>query len=172
MTGCRDEFGERRGYAGHWQNVLRLDALDRPARHAVDDGFLGILHDGHATPRLDRQQPHAPVVEGSREDDADHPRTVGPGGGTKQRIDRRPTMILARSAGELDPAGADEQMAVRRGDIEASRLNDLAVLGVGGRQRTGPAQNLGEPADGVWRNVDDDQELMLGSPAEGPRPGW
>src|SRR5215212_3627846 len=49
-------------------------------------------------------------------------------------------------------------MAVRRGDIDASGFNYLAVLGVGGRQRTGPAQNLGEPADGVWRNVNDDQE--------------
>src|SRR5215207_3913745 len=156
--GLPDEFSERRGYAGHWQNVLRLDTLDRPARHAIDDGFLGILHDGHATPRLDCQQPHAPVVEGSREDDADHPRTVGPGGRAEQRVYRRPRVILTRSPGELDPVGADEQMAVGRGDIDASRFQHLAVLGVGGRQRTGPAQNLGEPADGVWRNVDDDQE--------------
>src|SRR5215207_5186059 len=156
--GLPDEFSERRGYAGHWQNVLRLDTLDRPARHAIDDGFLGILHDGHATPRLDRQQPHAPVVEGSREDDADHPRTVDPSGRAEQRVDRRPRVILTRSTGELDPAGADEQMAVRRGDIDASGFNCLAVPGVGGWQRTGPAQSLREPADGVWRNVNDDQE--------------
>ena len=49
-------------------------------------------------------------------------------------------------------------MAVGWGDIDAAWFNHLAVLGVGGRQRTRPAQNLGEPADAVWRNVDDDQE--------------
>ena len=49
-------------------------------------------------------------------------------------------------------------MAVGWGDIDASRFHHLAVLGMGGRQRTRPAQNLGEPADAVWRNVDDDQE--------------
>src|SRR5215211_3223420 len=156
--GLPDEVGERRSHLGHRQYVLRLDALDRSARHAIDDGLLRILHDGHATSCLDCQQPHAAVVEGPREDDADHPRTVDPGGGAKQRSDRWPTMILARSTGELDPAGADEQMAVRRGDIDASGFNCLAVPGVGGWQRTGPAQNLGEPADGVWRNVNDDHE--------------
>src|SRR5215216_5194041 len=67
-------------------------------------------------------------------------------------------MVLAWSAGELDPAGADKQVAVGRGDIDAARFNHLAVLSMDGWQRTGPAQNFGEPADGVWRNVDDDQE--------------
>src|SRR5687768_18155845 len=49
-------------------------------------------------------------------------------------------------------------MAVGRGDIDATWFQHLAVLSVGGWKRTGPAQNLGEPADGVWRNMDDDQE--------------
>jgi hypothetical protein len=67
-------------------------------------------------------------------------------------------VILARSTGELDPAGADEQMAVGRGDIDAARCNGFALLGVGGQQRPGPAQNLREPADSVWRNVNGDQD--------------
>src|SRR3954469_2373475 len=37
--GLPHEVAECRGYLSHRQNVLRRDALDRPARHAIDDGF-------------------------------------------------------------------------------------------------------------------------------------
>ena len=69
------------------------------------------------------------VVQHARQHDADNARAVRHGGQAKERIDSRPVTVLACPLGDQHLVLLDEEMAVRRRDIDASRLKAASVFG-------------------------------------------
>jgi hypothetical protein len=63
--------------------------------------------------------------------------------------------VLLRPSHDPDPVALDEQVTVRRGDVDPACFERLHVLGVRGRQRPGPREDLRQGA--VARDVEDDQ---------------
>ena len=135
--------------------------LERVARHTGVERVRGILDDGHAPPRLDGQQPGGPVVQGTREDDADHTVRVLAGGAAEQWVDGGPVAVLARPAGEVHVAGAQQNMVIGRGDVDVAGPDRLAVLDVGGGQWATAAQDLGQGAGPGGRQMEDHEHGCL-----------
>jgi len=101
-----------------------------------------VLGDGDSAEVLDHLQPLAAVVEGAGEDDADHARAVAPGRRPEERIDGRAKAVLARTPRHADGPVLDEQVAVRRRDVEPSVAETFAVDRVCRRERPCTAHDL------------------------------
>jgi len=93
---------------------------------------------------LDLGQAVSSVVVRTGEDDPDHPRAVGVGGGLEEDIDRRPCKPDALVDGERERVALDEQVVVLRRDIDVPRLDRHLVLDIEHRSGCPQAQQLCE----------------------------
>ena len=90
---------------------------------------------------LDGPQTCSAVVQVSCRDYPDHTGPVDLRGGPKERVDGGTEPVFARSLGHSHPTGFNEQVAVRRGDVDAAGTEALAIPGVVSRQHASAAQN-------------------------------
>jgi hypothetical protein len=133
--------------------VIDLDATECTQRHRVETGFPRLLHDRGAAATLDAPQPRGAVVQRPGQYDANHPRPIAEGGGSEQCIDRRPEAVLLRAPADGNRAAIDEEMMVRRSDVDAPGLDLLAITRVDGGQRAGATEDGGQRARLRGRNV-------------------
>src|SRR5581483_3868850 len=152
------ELGDDRRHLAHPEDVVDRDAPDRAPRHALHQRVLEILRDRDATMALDRLEPGGAVVERAGEDDADHARALAHGRRAEERVDGRPEAILARATRHADGAVVEQEVMVRRRDVDASVREGLTVDGVRGRQRSGTAHHGGQGAGTLRGAVDGDEE--------------
>jgi hypothetical protein len=74
-------------------------------------------------------------------------------GGTEHGIDAWPLQILARPVAQMDVSGVEEQMVIRRSDIDPALLNRLAIGRVYRLENAGPRDDLGKNAVALSANV-------------------
>src|SRR5262249_16007590 len=72
--------------------------------------------------------------------------SVDPRGGPEKRVDGGSKAVLARARGHVQAAVVEEQGAVWRRNVEATRDERLPVPRKAGRERSGTAQHLRQPA--------------------------
>ena len=81
--------------------------------------------------RLDCGEARGAVVEDAGEDHPDDTRAVRRRGCAEHRVDRRAVAVFLRPAIHAHEAGLDQQVVVRRGDVDPPALDLGAVLCVG-----------------------------------------
>src|SRR5438105_7401111 len=120
-----------------------------------------ILHDCDSAALLDRQQTRGAVIEISRQDDADD---LWPGvrrRTSKERINCRPMTVFARTAHDANHSIAsvamDEEMMVRRCDIDHAGLIRLPILGMLRGQFSAATEKKRKNARSIGGNVDGDK---------------
>jgi hypothetical protein len=75
----------------------------------------------------------------------------------EQRVDGRTGAVLVRAAPHVDVVGPDEQVAIRRRQIDEPRLEPLAVAGGHDRQWPGGIKNRGQQVRLAVASMDDDE---------------
>jgi hypothetical protein len=135
-----------------------VDISNRALRHAVVFGVVGRLHDGDAAALLDRPQPRRAVVEDAGQDDADGALAVQVRGRAKERVDGRTVAIVFGTARDAHSVIVDEEVMVRRRDVDVRGADEVAVLGSNDRQPRIASQDLDEVAAPVGLEVHDDEE--------------
>ena len=79
-------------------------------------------------------------------------------GRPEERVDGGAEAVLARPLGDPEDAGFHQQMPVGRSDIDAARLQALAIPGIVRRQRPGTVQDGIENSRRFRRGVQDDTD--------------
>jgi hypothetical protein len=67
-------------------------------------------------------------------------------------------MVLPGVVGQSHVAIIEQEMIVRRSNVNMARIVGLAILGMGRQQRSRPAQDIREKAFPNWRKMTDDEE--------------
>ena len=79
---------------------------------------------------LDTQQTRGAVAQVAGEQEADDAGAIMVSGAAEKGVDRRLVSVLLGSATQTDGAVLDEQVTVRRRDVDPSRMDWRFVLGV------------------------------------------
>jgi hypothetical protein len=103
-------------------------------------------------------QPRRPVVEHPRQDQPDGLRSDLMSRAAEKRVDGRAVAVLFRPGVEPHDIVFDEEMASRRGHVDAARCRRGAVLGVLGLERSGPAEDRRQDARSRRRDVEHDED--------------
>lgn len=152
------EAREMCGDSARGQTVIHIDVAQGVARHRRHDRVKRVLHDRHAAELFDGAKPRGSVVEVAGQNHADDTIAAGVRRRTEQRIDRRTEAVLFRSARDAQIIAAlDEQVMIRRRDVDVRVLDALAVERVRRGQATGARQNLRQKAGSGRRGVQHDE---------------
>src|SRR5262245_21528177 len=122
--------------------VIDFNVFEGARRHGRAQRVAWVLNDRYTAPALDFVEPGGAVVEPPGQDDADRVRSISARCAAKQRVDRRPGPVHARSAGEHQVAAAKEKMMVRWRDIDFASEDQLTVAGMMCRQEGAAVQDL------------------------------
>src|SRR3954466_14095169 len=141
--------------------MIDADVAHGVERHVGRRRFGWVLDNGEAAPGFHGVEPGRPIVELPREDDTDDAFSMGPGSAPKKRIDRRPGSVLARTGVELHNAIVDQEMAIRRRDVNAVSLVGSVVLGADRSDFSSPAQDLRQNAAGASVHYDEDRAGII-----------
>ena len=117
-----------------------------------------ILHNGYAAAPLHGRQAGGAVSQRARENNADNAGAIRERGRTKERVDSRPAVVLSGPTYDGSLSVFEQQVKIRRRDIDAAGLDCLAVTGVSGRKRPGAGKELWQYACTLGRKVDDHEQ--------------
>ena len=143
-----DQLADEHGEIGQGGHVVDRHVLERAPRHLGHRCLARILDQRQPTPRLDRKQTGGAAVEVPGQDHANDPRTVGDRGGPEERIDRRAKPVLLGPANHLHESRAQQQVVVRRRDVDSARHDRFAMDRQTRGQRPPAGEHLGELALG------------------------
>ena len=132
--------------------------LDGAAQHAVVGGRRGALRHGEPAVLLDRAQPKGAVVTGAGDDDAGGVLALVLGERQQEQVDRRAAPLLADRRGDPQHATLDRDHRVLGRHVDVVRLDRRIVGDLDHLDPCGRAQDLGEPALLMRRQVLDDDE--------------
>jgi hypothetical protein len=90
--------------------MVRLDMVERAARHARNRGIRRILDHGQAAASLDRPEPGRAVAERTRQHHADDPSAERGRCRAEERVDFGARQVLARASPQQDVAVMQQQM--------------------------------------------------------------
>ena len=137
------------------QLVVDLDVVERVERHRADQRVGGLLHDRGAAAQLDGPEARGAVVERAGEHHADRRagRRCRPPSGTADRPPGGSGSPSARA--RADGALLEQHVMVVGRDVDAARLDAVAVLGVRRGQRPGLGQDPRQDALRARREVPD-----------------
>src|SRR5215813_2312457 len=121
-------------------------------------GGAGILDDGHTSRALDGPESGRAVDAGAREHDADGAGTIAPGHRLEHEIDRRPRVVDELRAAQLDPATGDEQVHVRRRDVNDAGDDLVVVRGLADLEPTVPSKEIRQETVVMRMKMLDDQD--------------
>src|SRR5205085_1492809 len=103
--------------------------VDDALRHFWIFGVLGILDHREAAAHFDRPHAEGAVIELPAENHADDSWPMGHGRRTKEGINGRSIPVLSGPFRNQDMMRFQQQMAVRRGDVEMPSAKTLLILG-------------------------------------------
>ena len=153
-----DEGLELRAEQRERQQAVRLQDAERVPWQIRKFRVVRILDHHEAAGLANRDESCHPVLEHPGHQHADHVRTVLCRRGAKQLVDRRARMILACTTPEHEVLAAEQQMIIRRRQVDVAALHALALLGPRDRQRRRAAQDLDEVRRVRRRHVLDDAD--------------
>jgi hypothetical protein len=136
------------------QHVSRGIILEGIFRHGSETGFARILHNGDTAMTRDDGQARRAIIEQAAEQDGNHPRAISPGDAAEQGVNGRTMAVFARTCGQPDALVVQQQVAVRRRQVNAGFTYALTVHGIGYRQRTHTVEYIGKKARPFRRGVD------------------
>jgi hypothetical protein len=126
--------------------------------HAREAGLPGILDDRDASGLLDGGQAGGPVIQDARQHDADDAGPEGARRRAEQDVDRRPVQVLAGTSVHPHRLLGQEQMMVRRRDVNPA-LEEPDGLSRGHRRKPArPGEQIGKVRAGHGGHVEDDEE--------------
>jgi hypothetical protein len=158
LGGRACQVNEQRGDQGKRCDVIDGHVIDRALGHRRKERIGGILDDGDAAQPLDHVEAARPIVEVAGKDDADGAGAEDLGRGSEERVDGWPEAVLARSLGDPQPTGFDNEVAIGWCYVDVTALQEFAVARMGHRERAGTVQDLGEHTWRLRRRVDHDAE--------------
>jgi len=123
------EFREERSHFSQRDAEIDVRVVECARRHAGIRRISRVLHDGHPAAPLDGDQVSRAVVEHARQDAADDTGTVRDGGRAKERVNGRPLAVFARSFGDTYVALLDQDVMIRRRNIDTPWLIAVTILG-------------------------------------------
>src|SRR5688500_15167327 len=109
--------------------MIHLRMVERAQWHPGIRRIPRVLHDGHTTAPLDRDEPRRALVHHAGEYDANNTRAVRDGGRSKERIDPRSVPVFSRALRDQHLPLFDQQMTVWGSDVDVRRLQVLAIFG-------------------------------------------
>jgi hypothetical protein len=89
-------------------DMVHIHMLERAFRHRRHERIQWISHDRETARTFEHRQSECSVVLSARQDDTDHPRSVGFDGRPEQGIDRRAKAVLLRPLGNPHDAAIDQ----------------------------------------------------------------
>lgn len=152
MNRSRDRGGE----IGQREDTVGVVAGDRLGRHAREERVIRRLDDDAAAPAADRARACHAVVPRAGEDDRDRPSPVCERRAAEQHVDRRSEAVLVRASHHHGVSTPDDQVTVRRRDVDTSTRERLAVARLDRGQRAGARDDLRQPALRIRGQVKDD----------------
>jgi hypothetical protein len=146
--------------------MVDIDETKGAGGHVRRLRVIRILDDGCPAISLDGLQASGTVIEHAGENHPDCVGSVGQRSRAKERIDRRPCVVLFRAAAQLQPLVKQENMMIRRGDIDPPWFDALPVSGVCRPQRSHLTQDLGQvaPVRADVKNNDQRRWEIFGEP--------
>src|SRR5687767_15125954 len=162
--------GQQRADVPDREPVIHRQVGQGAFRHSAVQGVFGVLDHGDPAARLDGPEAGAPVIQGSTQDDADHPGSVRPCGGPEEGIHRRPMAVLRGSVDHTDFFRLDQEMTIGGDDVYPSRLDRRVVVGRQCRKSALPGEKLGSTEDrsaGMWSTTNIAAGRSAGSWATG-----
>jgi len=132
----------------------------RVGRHVRETGPRQVraLGDGQPAVLLDRLETKRPVAAAAGQHDTNCALSVIFGKGGEEHIDRRPFTIPSRELPKTEPPRADGQDRAGRENIDMVRFDQLTVPCVDYRHMASAADDLGQQAIAVRREVGDDHK--------------
>jgi hypothetical protein len=91
--------------------MINRDMLDRASWHAGTFRVTRLLRDSDTTTSFDFIKAGGAIVQLTGEDDTDDPWPISLGSRSKQWIDRRTGMVLARATCQVEMSGPNDQVA-------------------------------------------------------------
>ncbi len=147
---------DARGHLGDVQHPVHHAGGQGAARHPVVFGFLGILDNRQAAALLDALEADGPIAVRPGEHDGRGVWPVGVGQGAEEQVHGDALAAFGLQWGELEVAVDDGQVLARRDDVDAVRLQFLAVSRLGNRHHGRGLEDGGQRALVFGREVDDD----------------
>jgi len=127
---------------GEGKDIIDADILHGIAGHIGEKGFLRVLHEGYTTAPLHRCQSGSPIAQRPRKNGAHDAGSISERGGAKERVNRRPTMVLSRATHHRNRAAFEHHMKIGRRNIDASGLDGLAIARMNGRKTTSAGEEV------------------------------
>ncbi len=122
-------------------DVIGADEVEGALRQTGEQGVGGILKHHQPAGGAHGKQSRDSVQQDAGEQDADDPRPIGAGRRAKERVDGGTKEVLARPALHANRPVLQDQVAVRRRDVDVSGIGRLAVAGMHGQERSPPAED-------------------------------
>jgi hypothetical protein len=111
------------GYA-----IINLKIVECALGHARIGGILRGLHNRDPAAFLDGNKTCGAVILHPSQHNADYSRTVADSGGAKQRINSRTAAVFSGSLCNHELVFLDQQMVIRRSDVNPSPLKWLSIF--------------------------------------------
>src|SRR5215510_695082 len=156
-----DQPGDQLGQLVNWQDQLGSSGTDHAVRHPRIGRLLRILDGDDTTSLGNRLCAGGAVIKSAGEDQRYNPGSVGERRAAEERIRRWPVPVLAWTVPKPDLPLLDEQVPVRRCDIDPARLHRLRVHRMGCWNGAQPVEDLRQDASAAWRDMHDDEDGRL-----------
>jgi hypothetical protein len=142
------------------QHQIDKARCNRVGRHfgKAGPGKVRALGDGQPAVLLDRLETKRPVAAAAGQHDANCALSLIFGKGGEEHIDRRPFTFPSREVPKTEPPRADGQARAGWENIDMLRFDRLTVSCVGYRHLASSADDLGQHAIAVRREVGDDHK--------------
>ena len=133
MTAARRDVGlatiaqERGRNSCQRKHEIGPPAHDGAARHAIERGLLGVLHDDEAAVLFHRLQAEAAVGAGARQHHADRACAAVLGHRAQEEVERHAGAVALHGLGQAQAAVVDRQRRARRDEINVLAFDPDAV---------------------------------------------
>ena len=145
-------------HLGHRQYEIDTPARDRAAGHAIERGFLGVLHDDEATPLFHRLQAETAVCAGAGEDRADRALTALLRQGAQEEIEGHARAVTLQGLGQPEKAVPDCQGGARWNEIHMVAFGPHPIRHLQNSHRGVTGQQIDHHALVIWIEMLDQHE--------------
>jgi hypothetical protein len=125
----RHQGRQQRPHLRNSDTEIDVNIVECVYGHAGIRGISRVLHHRHTAAPFDGHEAGRAVVEHARQYDPNHARAMRHGRRAKERIDCRSVSIFAGPLSYQHLVFLNQEMIVRRSDIDASWLKTLAIFG-------------------------------------------